>query len=336
MASEEQYVVEKILNKRTRRGVVQYLIKWTGCDETQNTWEPEQNLKCDVLLQQYHQEKAAEPKNRGQKRSTRSLPSDGEQVTADGNDGDGAAVEVEKKDDEETKTTTRTKNPSKRKMGKRSLDSSQGQPDEGRNAESVVKVEIKEVDVKRDEVVPESGQDKTVQPKKRGRMSKQSLPSESEKATDTQGTVVKVENKQEEAQATKEPLRKRAKRSLDTSQEQPDEGSVTVKVEKKDVERKRQIRSKREPTKELKQEPACTKAEEGSNGFARGYVVENLVGITQEGNKFLFLVKWQGLDEMEMVPSAEVRKFVPEMMIDFYENRIIWRKKDQAGKLPAS
>ncbi|KXJ83061.1 hypothetical protein RP20_CCG009769 [Aedes albopictus] len=257
-------------------------------------------------------------------------------VTADANDGDGAAVEIEKKDEEEPKTSRRTKNPSKRKMGKRSLDSSQGQPDEAREAESVVKVEIKEMDVKRDELVPESSQDKTAQPKKRGRMSKQSLPSESEKANDTQGTVVKVENKQEEVQATKEPLRKRAKRSLDTSQGQPDEGSVAVKVEKKDVERKRPIRPKREPNKEPKQEPTDTKAEEGSNGFARGYVVENLVGITQEGNKFLFLVKWQGLDEMEMVPSAEVRKFVPEMMIDFYETRIIWRKKDQAGKLPAS
>lgn len=328
MASGEQYVVEKIVNKRIRRGVVQYLIKWTGCDEAQNTWEPEQNLKCDALLQQFHQEKAAETKKRGQKRSTKSLPSDGEQQGTGGNDG-AAVLKVEKQDDAEPKTTKRAKNQARRKVGKNAPERTQGQPDGDHKSEAVVKVEIKQ---ECGELLLASDQDKAVQPKKRERASKKSLPLEGEEAIDKERTVVKIEKREDEVQAVKEPMRKRVKRSLDTSQqEQPDEGSVLVEqIEKKDMPRKRQVKPKRELTKE----PAVPNETDGQglSGFARGFIAESLIGITQEGNTFMFLVKWQDMDEMEMVPSAEVRKFAPEMMIDFYESRIIWRKKDQSDK----
>jgi len=41
---DEEYEVEKILGKRKRQGGVEYLIKWAGYDNSQNTWEPEENL----------------------------------------------------------------------------------------------------------------------------------------------------------------------------------------------------------------------------------------------------------------------------------------------------
>jgi hypothetical protein len=50
---KEQYVVEKILDKRMRRNKVEYLLQWEGYGEEENTWETEASLNCPDLVKQY-------------------------------------------------------------------------------------------------------------------------------------------------------------------------------------------------------------------------------------------------------------------------------------------
>jgi len=47
---EEEYDVEKILDKRKRYGVVEYFLKWKDYDDSHNSWEPMENIKCDSLI----------------------------------------------------------------------------------------------------------------------------------------------------------------------------------------------------------------------------------------------------------------------------------------------
>src|SRR5258708_9761166 len=63
---EEEYEVERVINHRHtgRARTLQYLIKWKGYPEADNTWEPADQVHAPQLIKAYHRQHPLEDKRR--------------------------------------------------------------------------------------------------------------------------------------------------------------------------------------------------------------------------------------------------------------------------------
>ncbi|CAH1401603.1 unnamed protein product [Nezara viridula] len=184
-AEEEEFSVEKVLDRRFRNGRVEYLLKWKGYSDAENTWEPEENLDCPDLIQAYEDER---------KRKV-------------------AAIEPLKKEESN---------------------------------------------------------------KKRKSVSNMNPPPTPPAAT--------VEKKQ--------PTSERKEKAV------------------KPVNKTKQI-------EELK-----------LRGFERNLEPEKIIGATDASGELMFLMKWKGTEEADLVPAKQANERCPQIVIHFYEERLTWHTSD--------
>ena len=73
--------------------------------------------------------------------------------------------------------------------------------------------------------------------------------------------------------------------------------------------------AKQQKTNEVKEKP---------RGFGRGLSAEKIIGIRKETEKLFFLIKWKGSEDTDFVDSREAKMKIPQVVIDFYEEKLNW------------
>lgn len=73
-SSDEEYCVEKILGKRVIRGKTEYFLKWKGYPDEENSWEPEENLECDDIINEYENSLVQKITKKEEKKQEKVLP----------------------------------------------------------------------------------------------------------------------------------------------------------------------------------------------------------------------------------------------------------------------
>ncbi|XP_011304199.1 chromobox protein homolog 1 [Fopius arisanus] len=66
------------------------------------------------------------------------------------------------------------------------------------------------------------------------------------------------------------------------------------------------------------------KDEDKPKGFKKGFQPEKIIGATDSSGELMFLMKWQGSEETDLVSAKEANVMCPQIVIRYYEDRLTW------------
>lgn len=135
----------------------------------------------------------------------------------------------------------------------------------------------------------------------------------------------------------KESAKKRKPETADTettskssSKEDKKEDKKDDKKEDKKEKTKKEEAPRRKETnhnndsKHSDEENEKEPKKEKSSPFDQGLEPEKIIGATDINGELAFLVQWKNSNKAMLIPSKLARQKCPQLVIDFYEQRLAW------------
>ncbi|CAH0703522.1 unnamed protein product [Spodoptera exigua] len=277
-------VMEKIVGRRLKNDQIEYLVKWRGRPAEENTWELEKAIEDPLILVSFENELRRRPNELPRNKKCTKKNQDDILLWSLSSSED----EDERKEKEEAENRQVDEKDDK-------------EQDEEENEEG------EELEEEKDE--EEHDEEENKEEEEGEEENKEDEEGEEENKEDEEGEKENKEN--EEGEERKEV-----------------EGGELEEVEEvEQVVEVEEVEGEEEEGDEEEIEEGDKDDDENDNektGFERGLKPVKILGATDRDGELMFLMEWEGTTDKDLVKAAQANVLCPSLVIEFYEQRLVW------------
>lgn len=312
---EEEFVVEKVVGKQTIRGKVEYLLKWKGYSDNENTWEPEENLDCPELIAAYEKEAAAKKKKSTASSNTKA-PSNNKASSSKDSTTSRQPNKTTKKrkaisdSDEDEVLSVRSESEDSIKPTKRTRKASPVKSDDDDDSIVVAPPGADTDDSAKEDKrasAARSDSDEEEPPKKKtGPVKKKTTTTSTSTTTGkTSPKAIDRESREKESRSSRDKATSNNRSKSTNGGRSSKSRADSAKADAENIDR--------DGTPSMRDK-------EMDNGLEP----EKIIGATEVNGELFFLVKWKNMNKADLISSKVARIACPQTLIMFFEERLTW------------